>query len=117
MRVIEFSPERAMPITRFESNAASAVAVGSGSGEIRVNVVHFGPDSIIGPHPTGYCQLLLIVAGSGWAAAEDGERVDLSAGQGVFLGLGELHSKGSEAGMTAVMIQGTELDPPPDAWR
>jgi hypothetical protein len=115
MRVIEFTPDRAEPISLFESVASSAVALGHGSGEVHVYAVHFGKNSSIGAHPTGFCQLFLVVQGSGWAAGQDGRRVNLRVGQGVFFERGEMHSKGSDTGMIALMVQGTQIDPTPEA--
>jgi len=111
MRLVEFTPELAEPISLFESVAASSVAIGHGSGELHVYAVHFGAHARIGVHPTGSCQLLLVVEGSGWAAGADGRRVNLRAGQGVWFESGETHSKGSETGMIAIMVQATRLDP------
>jgi quercetin dioxygenase-like cupin family protein len=115
MRVVEFTPELAEPISLFESVASSSVAVGHGSGEMHVHAVHFKANAHIGVHPTGFCQLFLVVQGSGWAAGEDGQRIKLNAGQGVFFERGEMHSKGSEAGMLAIMVQATRIDPMPVA--
>jgi quercetin dioxygenase-like cupin family protein len=39
----------------------------------------------------------------------DGQRIELTAGQGVFFERGEHHSKGSDSGMTALMVQVTDL--------
>ena len=111
MRVIEFKADRATAISQFASAGASSVALGHGSGELHAYVVHFGANSKIGDHPTGFCQLFLVVEGAGWAAGPDCTRVDIHAGQGVFFERGEVHSKGSDSGMIAVMIQGTEIDP------
>ncbi|HEX3556951.1 MAG TPA: hypothetical protein VIA62_27315 [Thermoanaerobaculia bacterium] len=47
---------------------------------------------------------------SGWAMGADGHRVELRAGQGVRFERGENRSKGSETGMTAIMIQVSELE-------
>jgi len=111
MRVIEFTPDRAEPISLFESVGSSAVALGHGRGEVHVYAVHFGAHASIGPHPTGFCQLFLVMQGSGWAAGGDGRRVTLREGQGVFFERGEMHSKGSDAGMIALMVQGSQIDP------
>jgi hypothetical protein len=37
--------------------------------------------------------------------------VELSAGQGAYFARGEMHSKGSDVGMKAIMIQVKELQP------
>jgi quercetin dioxygenase-like cupin family protein len=111
MRIIEFSPDRATPIELFNSVATSSVSLGAGAGEAHVYCLYFGPDSHIGPHHAGFGQLFLVMNGAGWAAGADGRRARLTAGQGAFFARGELHSKGSENGMTVIMVQVTELEP------
>ena len=75
MRVIEFSREHARPIELFDSVAASAVHLGDGAGEAHVYCLHFEAGGVIGAHVAGFGQLLLVVAGEGWAAGADGRRV------------------------------------------
>ena|SRR5215813_4831840 len=111
MIILSFSERQAEPIELFESVRASSVHLGDGEGEAHVYCVRFGPGGKIGEHPTGFCQLFLVVQGSGWVSGQDGKRVELSAGQGAYFSRGETHSKGSDTGMTAIMIQVTELQP------
>ncbi len=109
MQIIEFSREHAEPIELYESVSASSVALGNGKGKAHVYCMYFEPGGEIGPHPTGYAQLFLVMHGNGWACGEDGDRVTLSAGQGAVFERGELHAKGSESGMTVIMVQVDEL--------
>jgi len=111
VRVIDFGADFAEPITAYESERSSGVSLGHGQGDVHVYAMHFGPNGIIGTHPTGFCQLFLIAQGEGWAAGADGKRVHLTAGQGVFFELGEEHAKGSDTGMVAIMVQTTSLEP------
>ena len=111
MRVIQFSREQSRPIELFDSASASSVHLGDGSGEAHVYCLYFGPGGEIGEHRAGFGQLLLVIDGAGWAAGAGGRRVGLSAGQGVFFERGEVHAKGSETGMTAIMVQVAELAP------
>jgi len=111
MQIIEFSPDRATPIELFNSISASSVPLGDGAGEAHVYCLYFGPGSQIGPHHAGFDQLFLLVAGAGWTAGADGERKYMTIGQGAFFARGELHSKGSETGMTVIMVQVSELNP------
>ena len=108
MELIDFSKVRADAIERFESVSASRVVIGGTRNGSRIYCLYFGPDGIIGAHPTGICQFFLVVEGSGWVSGEDGNRIPLKAGEGVRLEKGEMHSKGSETGMTAIMIQMAE---------
>jgi quercetin dioxygenase-like cupin family protein len=112
MKLIEFSPKHARPVELFESVAASSVALGDGAGEAHVSCLHFGPGGQVGEHRTGFAQLLLVIQGEGWASGRGGQRVPISAGQGVYFERGELHAKGSETGMVAIMVQVAKLEPP-----
>lgn len=109
MRVIEFSRSRAQPIDLYNSVSASSVRLGDGAGEAHVHCLYFEPGGSIGEHPTGFGQLFLVMNGSGWVAGADGARVNVSAGQGAFFERGESHSKGSESGMTVLMVQVLDL--------
>lgn len=111
MRVVRFARGSAEPIARFDSVGASAVRLGDGCGEAHVYCVYVDPGGEVGEHRAGFDQLFLVVDGSGWAAGADGVRVKLSVGEGAYLERGETHSKGSEAGMTALMIQIDGLRP------
>jgi quercetin dioxygenase-like cupin family protein len=111
MRLIEFSRDRAEPISLFESVCAASVAVGDGLGEAHVYCIYLEPGGTIGEHQAGFDQLLLVVEGSAWAAGEDGKRAALSSGQGAYFASGEIHSKGSDEGATVIMIQVTRITP------
>jgi quercetin dioxygenase-like cupin family protein len=113
MKIIDFSERRAEPIDSFESVCASGVRLGDGDGEAHVYCVRFGPGGKIGDHTAGFGQLFLVIEGSGWVSGPDGRSVELAAGQGAYFARGETHSKGSDVGMTAIMIQVEELQPAP----
>ena len=87
-----------------------AVHLGSGSGESHSYVLHFEPGGTIGEHKTGFGQLFIVIEGQGWVRS-DGELHQVGVGDTIFLPRGVMHSKGSESGMTAVMVQSFDLDP------
>jgi quercetin dioxygenase-like cupin family protein len=109
MQVIEFLPTQAQSISLFNSVWASSVSLGHGHGETHVYCIYLEPGGEIGAHQAGYGQLFLVVNGSAWAASEDGHRVGLNSGQGAYFAEGEMHSKGSTEGATAIMVQVSEL--------
>jgi quercetin dioxygenase-like cupin family protein len=111
MKIIEFSPNLAQPIQMFNSVSTSSVHLGDGSGEVHIYCIYFESESQIGTHPTGYGQLFLVMNGEGWVAGSDGHRIQLKAGLGAFFEPGELHSKGSDTGMTVIMVQVSNLEP------
>jgi quercetin dioxygenase-like cupin family protein len=105
MKVIAFSAESAPPVTEFESRGAFAQPLANGDGESHVYFVRFDAGGVIGPHPAGFDQLFLVTSGSGWVVGPDGLRQSLSAGHAAAISRGEVHSKGSDVGLTAIMIQ------------
>jgi hypothetical protein len=111
MRIVKYTRELAQPITLFDSTGAMSVPLGDGVGEAHIYWVHIEAGGCIGAHPAGFGQLFLVVAGSGWVAGADGVRVAVSAGQGAYFERGEYHSKGSEAGLAAIMVQVADLTP------
>jgi quercetin dioxygenase-like cupin family protein len=104
MELVDFSPARANPDRR-----ASVVPLGHGSGAGHVYAVHMEPGGEIAPHPADFGQLYLVVAGGGWVSGVDGVRLPVATGAGAFIPRGEVHAKGSASGMTAIMVQLTEL--------
>ena len=93
----------------YEVKLASSIALADGEGEAHAYVLYFEPGGEIGPHEAGFGQLFFAVAGDGWVAGGDGGRLQLAEGQVAFIQRGEIHSKGSETGLTAVMIQVRDL--------
>ncbi len=114
MRIIDGRRDVAEAITRFESHGAASVHLGSGAGEAHVYVVYVEPGGEIGPHEAGFDQLFVVVDGEGWAAGADGSRAPVARGQAARFERGEIHSKGSETGMTVIMVQVESLAPAAD---
>jgi quercetin dioxygenase-like cupin family protein len=111
VRVLEFGRDRAAAIEEFSSHGASNVPLASGGGKAHVYAVHFDPGGSIGRHRAGFGQLFVVVSGAGWAEGDDGVRVDLAEGQAAWFARGEMHAKGSERGIAALMVQVDDLEP------
>jgi hypothetical protein len=115
VQVLETGRSLADSIERFESHGAWSVKLGKGEGECHVYMIHFDSPGEIGPHEAGFDQLFVVVEGAGWGAGADGVHVSLRRGQAALFRRGEMHSKGSERGMTAIMVQVHDLtESPPD---
>jgi quercetin dioxygenase-like cupin family protein len=99
------------PISAYQSQGAYALPLGHGRGEGHVYRIRIEPGGVIGPHEAGFGQLFLVVTGNGWISGSDGVRHPLATGQGACISRGEVHSKGSDGGLIAIMIQLTELAP------
>ena len=111
MRIVDLASEGAEPITQYDSTGASSAVLAHGQGAMHAYHLEFTAGGEIGPHPTGFEQILLVTSGAGWVAGADGERRPIRGGQYARFSKGELHAKGSDSGMTALMIQVETLDP------
>ena len=109
MKIVNLKREQAKKITGFDSVDACSVTSASGSGEAHIHTLYFEPGGEIGRHPAGPCQLLLAVHGSGWVEGDDGVRHAIECGEAAYIQAGEVHAKGSETGMTAIMVQVAQL--------
>jgi quercetin dioxygenase-like cupin family protein len=89
----------------------SSLEIAEGEGEAHAYVLYFEPGGEIGPHEAGYGQLFLALSGEGWVAGGDGTRQTLATGEAAFISRGEIHSKGSETGLTALMVQVRDFTP------
>ena len=109
IHLIDISTNAAQPIERFSSSGAASVELAHGLGASHAYAIHFAPGGSIGPHPAGFDQLFLPAQGAGWIAGSDGVRRKIDPKLGAFVPKGEVHSKGSEEGMIAVMFQAERL--------
>lgn len=105
MRLFRFDDEVSIPIAQFGSRFKASPLTGGGSLE-RVQLMHVPADGVIGSHRTLAQQLFAVVAGSGWVTGGEGERREIRSGYAALWEVGEEHSAGSDAGMTAVCVEG-----------
>ena len=105
MNILELNSFATAPILDYQALSAHSASIGEGSGEIHIHWLRFEPGGKIGPHPAGFAQLFVPVAGSGWAAGADGQRRAITPGEAALFARDEVHSKGSDVGMSALMIQ------------
>lgn len=103
MRVVTLTADT--PVTAYGSVRASSAHLGDGTGGTHAQFLSFQPGGAIGPHPAGFSQLLIPLSGAGWVAGPDGRHRGLGTGQLAWITRGETHSKGSDVGMTALMVQ------------
>jgi quercetin dioxygenase-like cupin family protein len=112
VQIVPLDPSLAEPIgpRPFAVELASAVKLAHGAGEAHAYLLSFEPGGEIGPHVAQFGQLFLAVSGDGWVSGADGVRTALREGEAAFFERGEVHSKGSETGLTALMVQVRDLE-------
>ena len=89
---------------------ASSIKLAEGEGEAHAYLLFFEPGGEIGPHEAGFGQLFFAVQRPGWVAGSDAVRLPLATGEAALIDRGEVHSKGSGTGLTALMIQVRDLN-------
>ena len=94
----------------YEVKLTSSIKLAAGEGEAHAYVLFFEPGGEIGPHEAGLGQLFFAIHGAGWVAGSDAIRLPLATGQAALIDRGEVHSKGSDTGLTALMVQVRDLD-------
>jgi len=103
--IVPFGASVADAIETYGAHGATSVPLGSGAGAAHVYVVRFEPGGDIGAHDTGFAQLFIVTEGVGWVSGPDDVRVPIEAGRAAYFPRGQRHAKGSDSGMTAVMVQ------------
>jgi quercetin dioxygenase-like cupin family protein len=73
-------------------------------------VFRFEPGGRIRRHPGTYPQIIAVLEGSGEVSGANGVDELIGAGEAVFLHEAEEHEVRSEAGLTALIIEGESLD-------
>ena len=94
----------------YDSIGLHATRIAAGDGQARLVCLRLDPGGVVGTHPAGAAQLFLVVAGDGWIAGPDGERVPITSGWGVRWAEGEIHTSGTDTGMTALTVEGVPFD-------
>ena len=111
MKIFRFDPEVGKEIEQFGSVKAIISKVVHLDDEAVVNCVYIRPNGKLGYHQAASQQLFLLVEGQGWIRGETEEKLAVHEGQAIYWEQGEWHETGSENGMTAVIIEGINVDP------
>jgi quercetin dioxygenase-like cupin family protein len=103
MRTFSFGPEASRHVERHGSDFRLSRLVHTVG--IHVACMYLGPGGLVGYHPAATYQLFAVIEGDGWVRGEGAERVPIRAGQAAFWEPGEHHEAGTDAGMTAIVIE------------
>ena len=77
---------------------------------VQAAIFRFEPGGRIRRHPGTYAQIIAVLEGSGEMSGSNGVDEPIGAGEAVFLHEGEDHEMKSEAGLTALILEGEHLD-------
>jgi GrpB-like predicted nucleotidyltransferase (UPF0157 family) len=105
MDVFRFDEEVSIPISQFGSRFRLAPLTGDGATG-RIQIAYLPPGGRVGRHPVASDQLVAVVTGQGWVAGDDGVRREIAPGYAARFRPGEEHEVGTDAGLTAVIVEG-----------
>jgi quercetin dioxygenase-like cupin family protein len=77
---------------------------------VQAAIFRFAPGGRLLRHPATIPQVLAVLVGSGEVSGADGVVEPIAAGEAVFWHKGEEHETMSVAGLTALIIEGENLD-------
>lgn len=75
-----------------------------------MNCAYLEQDGVIGYHQAPMAQLLLVVNGKGQVKGNDDVFIDIQQGDAVYWEKDEWHETKTISGLTAIMIEGEQLD-------
>ncbi|MFD2629967.1 cupin domain-containing protein [Oceanobacillus kapialis] len=109
MEVFNFGVEEGNKIHNYDSVSAFYSKILRTDEPTNIGFINIEKDGFVGYHEAPVQQLFVVVQGEGWVEGEDGKRVMLKGGEGVFWRKGEGHISGSETGLTALVVQSANL--------
>jgi len=110
MKLFRFDPEAGKTIEAYGSSGFVISRIAHLSDEAVVNCAYLESGGAIGFHQAAIPQLFLVVYGEGWVRDDSSERMHIEAGQAAYWDKGEWHEAGTETGLTAIIIEGTNFD-------
>jgi quercetin dioxygenase-like cupin family protein len=110
LKIFQFSKENGKKITQFNSNFIMNRVVLTEK-PAHIGCMHLEENGIIGYHQAVVPQLLLIVSGDGLVKGDTDVYANVQAGDAVFWEKNEWHETKTTSGLTAIMIEGEELNP------
>ena len=111
MKIFRFDPDVGKEIEQFGSVKATISKIVHLKADAVINCVCIRPNGKIGYHQAVAQQLFLLVGGRGWVRSGSAEKYTVREGQAIFWEKDEWHESGTETGMTAVIIEGVNIDP------
>jgi len=77
---------------------------------IQAAIFRVAPGGRLARHPATLPQILAVLEGSGEVSGEDGAAEPIAAGEAVFWSQGEEHETRSASGLTALIIEGEQVE-------
>jgi quercetin dioxygenase-like cupin family protein len=109
MKLYRFDAAVGMAVDAYGSSFVLAPLARSDGTTLRAACFHIKPGGEVGRHRAAAGQLFCVVAGDGWVAGDDGERIAIGARQAAWWDAGELHDAVARSAMTVIVLEGDDL--------
>lgn len=111
MTLYNFEPLPGMSVTRYDSHNLSIRPLLRVERKTMLHCIVLAAKGLVGYHQTVSNQLFMVVAGSGWVRGESDQEHPISVGQVAFWQAGEWHAARTDRGLTAIVIEGSDVSP------
>ncbi|MBD1379854.1 cupin [Metabacillus arenae] len=111
MEIYRFDKAVGKPINLFSSNFSLMPIIKQEMKHIHIACMQLETEGVIGFHEAATNQLLLVIQGEGWVRGEAEQRIKIQAGEAAFWRQGEGHETTTKEGLTAIVIEGEDLNP------
>ncbi|PFA68452.1 cupin [Bacillus sp. AFS015802] len=111
MKIFSFKQTSGKSIQKFNSQNVTIHPLLKPDDPFQIGYFYLEANSVLGMHPAMCDQLLMITSGRGWVRIEGEEKIEVEPGMAIFWQEGEMHESGSDHGMTAIVAEGSKLDP------
>ncbi len=111
MKLYSFKQNSGKSIQQFDSQGVTIHPLLKPDETFQIGYFYLEENSVLGMHPAMCDQLLMVTSGRGWVRVQGEEKIIVEPGTAIFWEKGEMHESGSDQGMTAIVAEGSKLDP------
>ncbi len=110
MEFYKFSQDAGKRISKFNSNFIMARVIQTDKAS-NIGCMHLEENGVVGYHQAVVPQLLLVINGEGYVRNDEMQNIKVQLGDAVFWEKDEWHETKTDKGLTAIVIESSELNP------
>ncbi|MBU0905639.1 MAG: cupin [Firmicutes bacterium] len=110
MEFYQFSKDSGKSISKFNSNFKMSRVIQTDKAS-NIGCMHLEENGIVGYHQAVVPQLLLVINGEGYVRNDEVQNIKVQPGDAVFWEKDEWHETKTDKGLTAIVIESSELNP------
>ena len=110
MEFYKFSKDSGKRVSKFNSDFIMSRVIQTDKAT-NIGCMHLEENGVIGYHQAAVPQLLVVIAGEGYVCNDKEKHIKVQSGDAVFWEKDEWHETKTGKGLTAIVIEGVELNP------